>query len=227
MTSEVLIPEIPMPEFDQLADLYWQLGVMQSPSQLQGYLVGRLSSGDGLDVDPWVTQASTYIDAVQAPGEEGSALLAALFTATSLGLISDDMKFQLLLPDDEVEINLRVDALGQWCQGFMAGFAEGGKRVQKQLGQQQYTQDVSEAISDIAAISQISLTEEDVAEHSEQQFFELTEYLRLAAVTIYLDCRREAEVVESSQSAKVKQTADESSTTSPSALFGANKKNLH
>lgn len=219
--------EVPIPEFDQLADLYWELGVMQSPSQLQGYLVGRLSSGDDLEVDPWVAQASTYIDAVQAPGEAGIALLSSLFAATSLGLVSDDMKFQLLLPDDEVEINLRVDALGQWCQGFMAGFAEGGKRVQKQRGQQQYTQDVSEAISDIAAISQISLTEEDVAEHSEQQFFELAEYLRLAAVTIYLDCRREAEAVESSQPTEIKNGADEMSTTSPSALFGANKKKLH
>ena len=140
--------EIVMPEFDQLANLYWQLGVMQAPSQLQGYLVGRLAAGDELDSELWPARAAAYIDAVQAPDLEGEALLTALLAATALALSSPDLTFTLLLPDEAEAISQRVDALGQWCQGFMAGFAEGGKRIQQQHGQQQYSQEVSEALSD-------------------------------------------------------------------------------
>ena len=33
------------PEFDELADVFWRRGVMQSPSALQGRLAGQLAVG--------------------------------------------------------------------------------------------------------------------------------------------------------------------------------------
>jgi uncharacterized protein YgfB (UPF0149 family) len=218
-----------MPKFDQLADMYWQLGVMQSPSQLQGYLVGRLAAGDELQPESWPARAAAYIDAVQAPDLDGEALLTALLAASALTLSSEDMTFQLLLPDDAEAISQRVDSLGQWCQGFIAGFAEGGKRVQQQHGQQQYSQQVSEALSDLAAISQISLTEEDGdVEQGEQHFFELSEYLRLAAMTVYLDCRQQAiTAADSNTAAPAESAAGQTTNLSPAGLFSGQKNKLH
>ena len=46
----------------------------------------------------------------------------------------------------------------------MTGFAMAGKDVQQQQGQRQYSKDVSEALSDMGAISQIGLAEEDADE---------------------------------------------------------------
>lgn len=191
-----------LPDFDQIADMYWRLGVMQSPSQLQGFLIGQLVVGDDLTAPKWPEQAAGYIDAVESPNEQENSLLHDLFTITEQQLLSDEMALVVLLPDDDTDIGQRVDSIGQWCQGFLAGFALAGKTKQRQQGQQQYSKDVSEALTDFAAISQISLGDEDEdMQHHDQELFEISEYLRLAAITIYLDCRQGADEVTSAPSA--------------------------
>lgn len=215
--------DIPMPEFDQLADVYWRLGGMQSPSQLHGYLVGQLAVGEQMQPEVWLQQAEVFIDAVQPPSEEDAKVLLALYGATHAHLKAGEMGLQMLLPDDAAEISQRIDSIGQWCQGFMAGFAQGGKVIAEQQGQQQYSQDVSEALSDLAAISQVGLSDDDTdMKQSEQNIFEITEYLRLAATTIYMECAHAA------QSA-----SDEPTKTEPDAvggvsnLFGKSDNKLH
>lgn len=207
----------PMPEFDQLAAIYWRLGGMQSPSQLQGYLVGQLAVGEELETQQWVAQAASYIDAVEPPNLEESQLLVALYVATESQLSAGDMALTLLLPDDAVEITQRLDSIGQWCQGFMAGFARGGKSIQQQQGQQQYSQDVSEAITDLAAISQIGLSDDDSdLEQSEQNIFEISEYMRLAAITIYMECAQGAA-----------KSAEPAAGVTPQSLFNKPGNKLH
>ena len=214
---------IPMPEFDQLADIYWRLGGMQSPSQLHGYLVGQLAVGEELQPEVWLQQAEVFIDAVESPSEEDAKVLLALYGATHAHLQAGEMELQMLLPDDAVEITQRVDSIGQWCQGFMAGFAQGGKAIAEQQGQQQYSQDVSEALSDLAAISQIGLGDDDAdMEQSEQNIFEITEYLRLAAITIYMACINAAQAAEG-ESTKAEPDVVES----VSHLFGKTDNKLH
>ena len=183
--------EIPMPEFDQLADVYWRLGCVQSPSRLQGYVLGLLSVGETLEPDAWIETASQFVEAVEPPNEQERQLLLALYGSASTAISADEMALRLLLPDDAVEIPQRIDSVGQWCSGYMMGFAQGGKAIQQSQGQQEYSKEVSEALSDIAAISQIALSENDEdGEDSEQNYFEISEYLRLAAITIYMECHQ-------------------------------------
>lgn len=178
-----------LPDFDQIADVFWRLGVIQSPAQLQGYLVGLLAVGDDIGPEQWLELAAAYIEAVQSPDAEDGRILQALYTVSRTQLCDGEMDLALLLPDDEAEPGLRVDALGQWCKGFLTGFATGGKLIKQERGQQQYSQDVSEALSDMAAISQVSLDDEDGEQQQwERSLFDLSEYLRMAAITIYLEC---------------------------------------
>ena len=216
--------EIPMPDFDQLADIYWRLGGMQSPSQLHGYLVGLLSAGGELASDAWLEQAAQYIDAVEAPDSADSRALVALYEATHQRLSAGEMELQLLLPDDAAEISQRIDSIAQWCEGYIAGFARQGKVVQRQQGQQQYSADVSETLSDIAAISQVGLSNDDEDPvRREQDIFEISEYLRLAAITVYLECNQEviADGVRPVNTDKAKASI------SPAGLFGKKSKTLH
>ena len=216
--------EIPMPDFDQLADIYWRLGGMQSPSQLHGYLVGLLSAGGELASDAWLEQAAQYIDAVEAPDSADSRALVALYEATHQRLSAGEMELQLLLPDDAAEISQRIDSIAQWCEGYIAGFARQGKVVQRQQGQQQYSADVSETLSDIAAISQVGLSNDDEdLVRREQDIFEISEYLRLAAITVYLECNQEviADGVRPVNTDKAKASI------SPAGLFGKKSKKLH
>ena len=136
------------------------------------------------------------------------------------------MELELLLPDDAAEITQRVDSIGQWCQGFVAGFAQGGTAIKEQQGQQQYREEVSEAVSDIAAISQIGLSDDDTdMEQSEQNIVEITEYLRVAAMTIYLECNKPAPEPGSTPASEVDAEAEVAS--SLSNLFNKTDKKLH
>ena len=223
--------DIPMPEFDQLADIFWRLGVMQSPSQLHGYLLGRLVAGDELDASQWLTLAAAYIDAVEPPNEYESTVLMAFYQSTGASLVSEDMVLALFLPDDAAEIPLRVDSIGQWCQGFLAGFAAAGKVIMSVRGPQEYSAEVSEALTDMAAISQVSLGDDDISvEQSEQDIFELVEYLRLAAITLYMECNKKPNapaVTESVTNTKTGASLDESALGSPNNLFANTSKKLH
>jgi hypothetical protein len=210
------------PEFDDVADCFWRLGVMTSPSQLQGYLLGQLANGSDPGSAQWLAQAAAFIDAVEPPGDEDNQCLLALYTANFEGLTAGELDLQLLLPDDEVELPLRITAVGEWCQGFLKGFAVAGKSLQEQQGQLHYGADVSEALSDIAAISQISVDGEEVdLDKNEQDYFDICEYLRLAVVNIYLDCQAPAAVRDAAENTVA---TDEQALTSAANLF---KNKLH
>lgn len=177
----------PMPDFDELADSFWRLGVMCSPAQLQGYLLGILAVGFECRDEQWLQLAAVFIDPVESPAEVDNQTLLELLHAAQEQLQGGGLDLQLLLPGDDVEISLRVDALGQWCQGFLAGFAYGGKQRQDQ-GPQQFSAAVKDVIRDIGAISQVALGDGDEDEgEREKSFFELTDYLRLAAINIFLE----------------------------------------
>jgi uncharacterized protein YgfB (UPF0149 family) len=99
---------------------------------------------------------------------------------------SGEMSLDLLLPDDEFDLDQRIASLGQWCQGYLTGFAMAGK--QKSVDKQNaYSADLTEAISDIAAIAQVS-PDEHTDEDGEQDYFAVCEYVRVAAMTIFVEC---------------------------------------
>jgi len=211
-----------LPDFDEVADCFWRLGALQSPSELQAYLLGQLANGNGPGAEQWLQQAAAFIEAVEAPGTEDSRCLLELHAASCAQLQAGQMNLQLLLPDDEVELPLRIAAVGQWCQGFLKGFARAGKAVQQEKGQQQYSADTSEALSDIAAISQVTIDGEEVdPDKNEQDYFEVCEHLRLAVMNIYLDCQQQQQPAPTQENPA---SPDAASLASPANLF--NKK-LH
>ena len=176
------------PDFDELAALFWRLGAMQSPTELHGYLTGQLTVGASPEPALWLQQAESYINTAEPLAEGDSSLLIALLESTRGALAGDDMTFAPLLPEEETDLGQRVDSLGQWCQGFLTGFAEAGKKLQQQQGQRQWSKQVSEALSDLAAMTQAALVEEEGEDEAgEQNFMELVEYIRVAVMAIHLE----------------------------------------
>jgi len=93
-------------------------------------------------------------------------------------------EFYLILPTEKTNINIRSEALGLWCQGFLTGLdAERISHLQGQPGE------VSEAIKDILEISEISFG--DIAENEEDEsaYLELVEYVRLSVLMIFQELK--------------------------------------
>tara|TARA_R110000868_G_scaffold411493_2_gene704606 strand:- start:19046 stop:19747 length:702 start_codon:yes stop_codon:yes gene_type:complete len=222
---EFFMSEQATPHFDDFATVFWRLGSMLPPSQLQGYVMGQLAVGAELTEQQWLQQAWQLIDSVEPGSNEDNQLLAELLATTQANFAEGSLNAQLLLPDDDIELSQRVECLGFWCQGFLTGFALAGKQKKQAAGQQAYSSDVSEALSDMAAIAQVSLSADDSSEQSEADFFDVIEYVRLAAMNIYFECLPKQEPVVASAEAG----DDDAAAPSTAQLFAkkSTKKQLH
>jgi yecA family protein len=177
-----------LPDFDDLANLFTTLGGLQSPSEVHGYLTGQLAAGYRMSSGDWMNQLVEFCDFRHHPQASEEALLDGWMRHTARALSGDALDFSLLLPDDDDGIDARVECLGHWCQGFLAGFALAGQQIKQTLGAQQYSQDISEAINDIAAIAQIGLDEGETDDANEMAFLEVSEHVRMAALSIFMEC---------------------------------------
>jgi len=80
----------------------------------------------------------------------------AFVSAAVEALLADDMSFAPLLPEDGVELSLRVAAIAEWCAGFLAGFgAAGSARGMDSLDG--LPDDAQEILADLSAITGIDI----------------------------------------------------------------------
>jgi hypothetical protein len=85
------------------------------------------------------------------------------------------------LPEsDDCELSQQVEAMAQWCKGFLDGFGAAGKFSGK------LDDDTKEVLQHFDAFSQVELTAEDSPEDSEDLLHELVEHARVAALTVFL-----------------------------------------
>lgn len=167
-------------DFDALYDLLDELGAVNSPAELQGVLCGKLCAGAKVSNADWQAQVAETLALMEPPGEALVEILGAMLKINKQQLASDDFTFRLLLPDDEQGLNLRVAALSEWCHGFLGGFGSVGLITQKLEGEAQ------ETLQDFADIVQIDVNGETAA-NGEADFLELVEYVRMAAMSLYLE----------------------------------------
>jgi uncharacterized protein YgfB (UPF0149 family) len=97
------------------------------------------------------------------------------------GLKNESMNFTLFLPEsDDAELSQQVDAMAQWCKGFLDGFGAAGKISGK------LDAETREVLQHFDAFSQVELTADDSPEDSEDLLQELVEHARVAALTVFL-----------------------------------------
>lgn len=166
--------------FDDLCNLLLPLGALNSPAELHGLLCGKLSGGEQLSETRWLLDAVEFLDFTQAPDESVRLALTQLYESALAQLRSDAFELKLLLPDDDSDINQRLTALGQWCYGFLTGFGSAG------VGRQQLSEEAQDTLRDLASIAQIEIDAED-SDDAEADYMEVTEYLRMAVSSLYLE----------------------------------------
>lgn len=173
---------VDLPDFDLITRALAAAGIAHSPSELHGLICGLLATGHGRE-DP----ALLGILAAHAEQPEGlpAPLAQALIDCrdnAAMGLTGTGLELALLLPGDEDELGLRVAALGQWSEGFLVGFGTGASGV----ADEELSPGIQEALSDLAAISQVETPEEE-SDELERLLEQVTEHCRMAALMVYTD----------------------------------------
>lgn len=174
-------------DFDELADHLLEQGLDSSPARLHGCLCGLLCAGAGFEAERGLDGLSQALD-LHVHGELAESVLR-LYTVSAAALADEEFSFHLLLPDDEVDIESRTGALAHWSKGFLAGFAHtsaGGGAAAP------LSEESTEILRDVAAISEAAVGEDEEEEESEGSYAELVEYLRFAVLNLFLERNTQA-----------------------------------
>ena len=167
-------------QYDEINDALKRISVEQDAAEVHGALCGLFCTVNGLDAPFWLNNTLTNTpeeDAytVDALASESRSLLTQLFNATEKQLAGEDFDFQLFLPDDNSGLYARVEALSNWCQGFLFGLSKGGLTDPDGL-----PGELPEIVKDIVEISRAESYELDDDAQDEKDFMELVEFVRVA-----------------------------------------------
>lgn len=174
---------------DQILDYYEfeaelnKIKAVASPAEAHGILVGQLCGGLKLDGLMWLKQYLLGIGVKREPAEEQRNWFYQLQDLTVKELASAELTFKPLLPDDEDPLSERLEAIGDWSSGFLAGFGSSGHTDEKT-----FPEDITAAIKDLTEISKIDIeVDDEIGFEEETAYLELVEYLKTVALLIYTE----------------------------------------
>ena len=147
-------------------------------SESHGFQCGIFCASNGLTSTLWQDYLLVGIED-KADFDESFAMLVELAQQAREEILSDELIFSPLLPDDQATITERSNSVSKWCAGFASGLGIGG--VDKELN---LTGEVDEFVKDIVAISRMATTV-DEGEDAEVAYFEIVEYIRVGVIFIH------------------------------------------
>ena len=166
----------PLPDWQQMHAALSPLQLSVSPAELHGALAGWIAGGGDAN-GGWL--AKVLADDGLAQPEDDT--FKALRDATVASMEDRELNFHLLLPDDDAAVDVRGNALFDWCRAFLGGFglAAGPNPPLSEEG--------SEALEDLARLA-MAEAESDGDEEDEAAFAEIEEFVRVAALLLHGDC---------------------------------------
>lgn len=147
-------------------------------SEMQGLLAGLLAASSRLKVEEYVARLAEYADVPLASMASVADELQSLFTALQTSWDGLGLDFELLLPADEELIEERADALGAWCESFLAGLGLSGEFTRDRS----LSEDARHALEDLSEIARIEV--DGAEEGLEKAFNDVSEHVRLAALLV-------------------------------------------
>jgi uncharacterized protein YgfB (UPF0149 family) len=165
--------------FDDIEAYLRRLELDMSASECHGQLTGLVCARGELDKAAWSQFLVREHNAGDLLAGEALQALEELRSETVSELADAVLDFHLLLPADTLSVEARVEALGDWCQGFLLGLAEGGVSDIDKL-----PADSREIIKDLVEIGRAGGYELEDSEEDEQSFFQLLEYVRTGVLLI-------------------------------------------
>lgn len=146
-----------------------------SAAEAHGMASGLLAVNSKFSNETWLHELLQNTPPVSS---EHKVELLGLFDDIQDVLVDDEFEFDLFLPDDkESDLLERVDALRQWCKGFLFGVGFANTKTN-------FSPQIQEILKDVSEITKLDTDIELEDEEAENDFMELTEYLRAAVLAL-------------------------------------------
>ena len=166
---------------DEIHALIMRLQLGTEASDLHGSLCGYLAGGGSLRQVPMLA-ALQLDDQAVSPTPADRALLERLATQCETELADPELGFEPLLPEDDRPLAERVEAMVDWCRGFLGGFGLAGATAHAQL-----SEEAQEILRDLGMIAGSSFDFGDEDE-DEDALIEVQEFVRMGAMLLHTEC---------------------------------------
>jgi uncharacterized protein YgfB (UPF0149 family) len=196
------------------------LGSTVPAAEAHGCLVGALCTTPHYPMERWLEEIIP--DEERRADDDSQQALRLLYADTLNALRGEEMDLELLLPGDEVPLEVRAGGLSQWCQGFLYGFGSTGPMNNK-MGpkQEDLPANVNEILSDLTHIGRASVEIEGDAENEseEEAYAEVVEYVRVGVQLIHDELSpAQGHRIEMGEAGEMPLDTDDSQDTDPSTF---------
>ncbi len=141
-------------------------------AEIDGMACGMLAGGRGaVTGDDW---RALLGEASDDAGIQSVVAVIAALANRSLG--SGGFEFSPLLPDEETDPALRIEAVADWCSGFLQGL--------RRVSDATPAGAAGEAIDDILSLCELT-PDDRPAERQQRDLAEVIEYLRVAVQLVH------------------------------------------
>lgn len=168
----------------QLGELLATLRFGVDPSDLHGSLTGYLCAGGQANARDWLAALQVQLDDAEAAAAVRSATLQQLFAECAAWLADPDLRFEPLLPAADTPLDVRADALVEWCRGFLGGVGLTGTADQRGL-----SADCAEILRDFGTIAGSHFEYAD-SEEDESALAEVIEFIRVGVLLLHAELAR-------------------------------------
>ena len=169
-----------LPDYLILDSALHKLDTEITPGEVHGTLCGLLCANGNAEVDVWQQALWPNRPDGDLLAAEAQEVFKQTHAITRRQLNDPACEFQMLLPDDNDSLDMRVNALGDWCQGYLIGLSLGGITDFAPL-----PEDAREITKDLLEIARAGTSYElEGSEEDENAYAELVEYLRVGVLLI-------------------------------------------
>jgi uncharacterized protein len=160
-----------------------QASVMASAAEVHGLLTGLISAGVEPDAQQLLPALHDFLNDGQAFPLEVKQQVMQLVDSTAKELAQNDFSFSMLLPSDDDSLPERLDAMVEWTQAFLVGFAV------QQTDLSLVSNDVREALDQLSEVTRIDIhtTDDGSVEENDEAYFLVLEHIRIMVLACYTE----------------------------------------
>ncbi|MEH8015805.1 UPF0149 family protein [Rheinheimera muenzenbergensis] len=169
--------------YDEWSHRLEQAFVLASAAEVHGLIAGLLSAGVEPAGEQMLPVLHDFLNDGQALPQSVKADVLELIEHTNKELKQNDFSFALLLPGDDDSLPERLEAMIEWTQAFLVGFAI----VQTDLSL--VSADVREALEQLTDVTKIDIytTDDGSADENDEAYFLVLEHIRIMVLACFTE----------------------------------------
>lgn len=186
------MPNIALLNFEHWTTKLDQNALMASAAELHGLIAGMLSAGIPADAGQILPVLYDFLNDGQAVNQELKGFIDELIQETARQLADEEYGFHLMLPADDDDLTDRLDAMVEWSQAFLVGFAI------QQTDLSLVSADVRDAVEQLTEITRIDIhTHGDSSDsENEEAYYLVLEHIRLMVLTCFNEVGKKFTITE-------------------------------